>query len=234
MKTALTIAVLLAATPFALAGDDGRQSLDVSSVTAIAVTGDASVIDLKTAPDGPFVATLAGRRTGWFARWYSSWSTADCRPSSRMRLDGTTLVVDVTSSSWFDLSDCTVELIATVRPQASVSVAQAASQVKLTGDFSTVTLDNEAADFALDGHAAEIALKSKALRSHLTFDKTRQSETVSIDAEALDVDLAFVAGTAISYTVTAAASMVDSALANTPGAKPAIDIRGQFVRASIR
>ena len=175
-----------------------------------------------------------GAGTGWFARWYSSWSPVDCRPSGRMRLDGSILSVDATAPSWFDLGDCMVELTATVRPQVSVRIAQAASQVKLTGDFLAVTLDNEAADVALDGHATRVALKTKALRSQLSFARTERNESVSIDAQALDAVLAFAAGTAISYSVESAASTVDSALANTPGAKPAIAIRAQFVRASIR
>ena len=45
--------------------------------------------------------------------------------------------------------------------------------------------------------------------------------------------LRFVQPTTISYLVEATASFVDSALPNTPGAKPSITIRGEMLRARI-
>jgi hypothetical protein len=226
--------VTIGSTAVAASADPDKQIMDVSMVTMIKVTGDASSINLTTTETSPYAATIDGRRTGWFARWYSSWFFDDCRTSSRMRIDGATLVVDVAASSWLDVSDCTAEIKANVRKETAVSIQQAASQVKLAGDFSSIALDNKAADITLDGHAGSIMIAGDAIKAHLAFDKVQQNEIVELNAKALDVYLGFGKDTPISYSIEATASMVDSALANEPNAKPAISITGEFVRATIR
>lgn len=236
MKTRLLALTLLTLPLFAMADEPAppTRSLDVSGVTAVRIVGEASAIALTTAEGEPFVATLGGKRTGWFANWYSNWFYNDCRTSSRMDVEGTTLTVEARPSSWLEPSDCRVELAANVAKGVSVAVEQAASQVRLAGDFSALSLDAKAADFALDGHAVSIRLKGDALRSTLAFDRTDGNETIAVDAHSLDLSLGFAPGTRISYDVDAKAAMVDSALPNTAGAKPSIAIKGEFVRAAIR
>ncbi len=236
MKARLLALMLLTIPLFAMADEPAQptQSLDVSSVIAIRIVGEASAISLTTSEGGPFVATLSGKRTGWFANWYSSWFYNDCHTSSRMGIEGTTLTVEARPSSWLEPSDCKVELKANVAKGVSVSIEQAASQVWLVGDFSALSLDNKAADFTLDGHAMSVRLNSDALRSHLAFERTEGNETIAIVAHSLDTSFGFTPGTQISYDVDANAAMVDSALPNTTGAKPSIAIKGEYVRAAIR
>ena len=236
MKTRLLVLMLLALPLYAMADEPTQptQSLDVSSVTAIRIMGEASAIHMTTAKSGPLVATLGGKRTGWFANWYSSWFYNDCRMSSRMFIEGTTLTVEARPSSWLEPSDCRVELKANVAKGISVAIEQAASQVRLVGDFSALSLDTKAADFTLDGHAASVRLNGDALHSHLAFDRTEGNETIAIVAHSVDTSFGFARGTRISYEVDADAAMVDSALPNTIGARPSIAIKGEFVRAAIR
>lgn len=228
-----------AASPAALSAslDEGsptEPALDLSAVTAIRITGDASAIDLTTRDGEPYTVTLGGKRSGWFAHWTSIWSNTDCRTESRMSVKDTTLFVDASTSSWLDTAACRVELRGNVREEVSVSIEQAASQVKLVGDFSAIALDNKAADVTLEGHAGSVQLKAAALRSHLNFKRTEANETVLIAAVSQDSYLSFAADTAISYSVEAKAAMVDSALPNAVGARPWVVLRGDYVRATIR
>jgi hypothetical protein len=231
MIARLTASILLMSALPASAESGDEQRLDLTGITAISITGDASSIVLTTA-DAPFEATLGGRRSGWFANWYSAFFASDCRSAGRMRVEGGTLHVDV-GAPWPDPSDCVVALKANLPRASTVTIEQAAAQVSLDGDFSAVSLDSKAADISFRGHASSLLVKGDALRSNLTFDKVDNTETIALDARALDLTLSFVAGTKVSYTVEAGAALVDSALPNTLGAKPAIDIKASFLRARI-
>lgn len=231
MKTALAALVLTALPAVAASESDDTQRLDLSAVTGISVTGDASSIVLTTG-DGPHQATLSGRRSGWFSRWYSALFGSDCRSAGRMSIEGGTLAVDV-GTPWPDPSECVVELTANLPKASTVTIRQAATQLSLDGDFSAVSLDSKAADVTFRGHAGAVVLKGDALRSNLTFDRVDNTETIALDARALDARLGFVSGTKVSYKVDAAAALVDSALANTAGAKPSIDIKASLLRARI-
>ncbi|MBB4000848.1 hypothetical protein [Aureimonas pseudogalii] len=182
---------------FAMAGEPAPPTgnLDVSGVTAIRIVGEASSINLTTIESEPLTATFSGQCTGWFANWYSSWFYNDCRTASRMAIEGTTLTVEARPSSWLEPSDCRVELKANMKEGISVAVEQAASQVRLAGEFSTLVLNAKAAAFTMEGHAASVRLKSDALRSHLTFARTEKNETIVIAAHSLDTSLAFPPGT---------------------------------------
>ncbi|ALN75476.1 hypothetical protein [Aureimonas sp. AU20] len=233
----LLLAILLPALPSLAAAEDGTQpgqTLDIPGVTAIRVIGEAASIHVTTGESDAPRATLGGRRTGWFANWYSSWFFNDCRTQSRMRIEDAVLTVEAGPSSWLEPSDCEVTLDVTTRKGVSVDIRQAASQVRLAGEFSTVSLETKAADFTLEGHAETVRLTSDALRSRLNFDRTEENETIAIAARALDTALGFTAGTRISYDVQAAAALVDSALPNTAGAKPSVAIKADYVRAVIR
>lgn len=233
--TALMIMVLpgcgaLAQTP----GGDGR--LDTSGIESVVVTGEASRVTLSSDPNRPLRAEIAGVRSGWFSRWLSGWSSSwfvdGCRSAATMRREGSGLLVDVPRS--FGLSSCEVRLVANLPAGTALRIDQHAVLAALDGDFASVTVTGDAANVSLDGHAGEIALKGDAMRVRLDFRTASREETVSLEGKALDASLRFAAGTPISYAVEAAASFVDSALPDTPGARPAIRIKGDFVRATIR
>ena len=101
--TARWIALLLLAAPLPAAAEEvTSERLDLSEVTAIRVTGDASAISITTADNRPYEAALGGERTGWFARWYSSWFDHACPTASHMRIDKGTLYVDTQPASWLE------------------------------------------------------------------------------------------------------------------------------------
>jgi len=208
-------------------------TLDTTTITAVAITGEASSIALSARDDTPYRATVDGRRRGWFAGWYSGWFFGDCSSTTSMRLDGATLRIDVAGGTWLDTSDCTVAIEANVPAGAVVSVDQPAFMANLNGLFGGISLTGNAIDAAIDGAARDIDISGAAVRAKLVAAPNTPMENVRIEGEALDADLRF-GGAAISYKVEAMASFVDSTLANTPGAQPAVFIKGKFVRASIR
>ena len=216
------------------ASGDAGKTLDLAGVNAVVISGEASSVRLTTSASAPYQATIGSRREGWFARWYSSWFANDCSLASDMKLEASTLRIDVAPSSWLDPSDCRVEINANIQPESSVSIDQAALQANMAGSFSTIAISSKAADVSLDGHASTVELKGEALRANLAFGSVRQDENIAITGKALDAKLSFGKGVAVSYSVAATASFVDSTITNTAGAKPSVVIKGDFVRAIIR
>lgn len=216
-------------------GETISAPLDLSSVSKIRVNGAASMVTVSTQRDKPFTAQLIGRRDGWGALWHSGWSARDCPQTGTMQVEGDTLVVETSSMSrFFDWSDCTLELSANVRPGSAVLIRQKAARMTLSGDYSTVQVNADAGDFALDGHADTLDVSGAALRAQAVYETVLNSETISFSGKMMDATLRFMVPTSISYLVEATASYIDSSLPNTPGAKPAITIRGEMVRATIK
>ncbi|MBB4954530.1 hypothetical protein H4S14_003007 [Agrobacterium vitis] len=216
-------------------GETISPPLDLSTVSKIRIDGAASMITVSTRKDKPLSAQLVGRRDGWGALWHSGWSSRDCPQSGTMRVEDDTLVVETSSlSRFFDWSDCTLELSANVRPGSAVLIRQQAARMTLSGDYSTVRVNADAGDFALDGHADTLDVSGAALRARAVFETVMNTETISFSGKMMDATLRFMVPTQISYLVEATASFIDSSLPNTPGAKPAITIRGEMVRATIK
>lgn len=219
------------------ASDAISGPVDLTGVTRLAVTGAASDISISTRGDGAREAVLSGTRHGWGAIWRSGWFAGDCTGQARMTRDGDTLTVDMGERGgffgWNDWDDCTLSLNAQLAPEAMVSIHQNASRIRLSGDFSVIDVDSDAGDFAFSGHAASVAATGAALRALLAFERVTNTEEIRISGKMLDATVRFLTPTPISYGVEAIASYVDSALANTPGARPDIRIRGEMVRVRI-
>lgn len=115
-----------------------------------------------------------------------------------------------------------------------VGIDQHALDARLSGDYRGIRIDGNAADFALDGYASSIYISGDAVRTEIRFERTYNNETIQLNSHALDASLSFGKDAVISYAVDAKASFIDSKRENTPGAKPSIDIKGEFVRATIR
>ncbi|WFR95484.1 hypothetical protein [Rhizobium tumorigenes] len=208
--------------------------LDISGITAVAIGGEASSLDITTAPDRPYLATLIRRRSGWFARWNSIWSYDDCSSSSRMWIEGTLLHIDVGSSTWFGVSDCSYDINLNVKKDAAIAIHQQALSARLTGQFSAVTIESKAADVALSGHAETISVNSDALRLGIVLDSPGTAQAVTVKARMLEADLDFSAVPELAYAVTAKASFVDTSRLSTPGAPVRLTIAGELVHATIR
>ncbi|HBF31144.1 hypothetical protein [Rhizobium sp.] len=216
-------------------GETISAPIDLSAVSKIRVNGAASMVTISTQKDKPFTGQMIGRRDGWGALWHSGWSARDCPQSGTMQVDGDTLVVETSGlSKFFDWSDCTLELSANVRPGSAVLIRQQAARMTLSGDYSTVQVNADAGDFALDGHADTLDISGAALRARAVFETVLNTETINLSGKMMDATLRFMSPTAVSYLVEATASYIDSSLPNTPGAKPAITIRGEMVRATIK
>jgi hypothetical protein len=212
----------LAATP---------QSLETADITLLAVAGQASMIEVTSDPTRPYRAALSARRSGWFSRWSSIWFYNECRNHSSLRLEKAVLTVDIQESSGFGSDDCMVELKANLPPSTDVTIIQKAAQVVLTGRYGNVSLDLTAGDVTLRGDAKTLSVAGEAVRANLSVTAV---EKVAVDVTMLDLYLGFAPGTAISYRVDAVASLVDSALPDTPGAKPSVLVRTRHGRVTIR
>ncbi len=236
MKRILLAVIVLIAVWITL-GDTATRAdapLDISAITAVAISGEASSVDITTAPDQPYQASLTRHREGWFARWNSIWSYDDCSDSSRMRIEGSLLRIDAGLSAWFGMSDCRYEIRLNVRKDIAVAIHQQALSTRLSGEFSAVTIDAKAADIAISGHAGTIALNSDALRVNIVLTATGQPEAVTVNARMLEADLDFAAAPALAYSVTGKASFVDAARPSVPGAPVSLAITSEFVHATIR
>lgn len=212
----------LAATP---------QSLEIADITRLSIAGKASMIELTSDPTRPYRATLSARREGWFGGWSSIWFYNECRNQSSLRLEKAALLVDIEESNGFGSDDCTVELKANLPPGTDVAIIQKAAQVVLTGRYGDVSLDLAAGDVTLQGAAKALSVAGAAVRANLSVTAV---EKVTVDVTMLDLYLRFAPGTAISYRVDAVASLVDSALPDTPGAKPSVEVRARHGRVTIR
>lgn len=240
-----TILLSLTGVIVAVAAIDGIVSListrdrttgpvDLTAVSKVRVTGAASDITITTDPAAPLAAELSGERHGWGAFWRSSWFSDTCPAEGSMTVDSDTLVVDVGSAPhFFNWDNCTTALTANLRAGAGVVVDQQAARMAIDGEFSVVQVHSAAGDFHFNGHAGTIDLAGAALRALVVFERVTQDETIAISGRMLDATLRFMVPTPISYAVEAVASYVDSALPNTPGAKPSVLIRGEMARVRI-
>lgn len=219
------------------ASDAISGPLDLTGVTRLAVTGAASEISISTRGDGERKAVLSGTRRGWGALWRSGWFAGDCAGQARMTRNGDMLTVDMGDRGgffgWNDWNDCTLTLTADLAPEAMVSIRQNAARITLSGDFSMIDVDSDAGDVTFTGHAASVAVSGAALRARLAFERVMNTEEIRISGAMLDAGIRFLVPTPISYGVEAVASYVDSALPNTPGARPDIRIRGEMARVRI-
>lgn len=228
----LAAAALDGASAFVTTRTTAAGPLDLSAVSKIRVEGEAGRLFISAAADGPHEARLEGERRGFGALWRSGWFPVSC-PEGDMHIDGDTLVVDLGGRHFYRWSECTMTLTARLKPEAAVAIDQQAAQTDLQGDFSTVDIRSDAGDINLRGHAAQLSLSGAALRARVVFDKVRENETVALAGNMLDAGLRFLVPTPVSYLVEATASYVDSTLPNTPGAEPAIHVRGDMVRVRI-
>lgn len=238
LGTIVALAVVDAAVSFITVRSATAAPLALDGIDALDLRGDASKITVTTRPDAPLRAELSGRRSGWGAVWHSSWfSDRACAPEGSMRLEGRTLIVDTGNRShglfWSDWSDCTPDLTVNLAPNSQVTIAQAATSASLTGSFSRVDVNAEAGDIAFDGHADALAMSGAALRVRLAYRSVANNEIIRLTGQMMDASLKFLVPTAISYLVEAGASLVDSALPNTPGAKPEIIVKGEMLRLKV-
>ena len=210
------------------------ETLDISTVRSVVISGEASEVRLTADGAGPYKASTSARRDGWFSGFYSSWFFNGCRDRSAMRIDGAVLKIEVMQTAWADLSDCTPEISANVAPGTTVRIDQEALKAELDGDFANVAITSKAADVAFDGHAAGMDILGTAVRAHLRYNSIRQDETVNITAQSLQTDLTFGSGVPVDYSVIAKASYVDSLEPSVPGARPRVSIKGDYVHARIR
>lgn len=210
------------------------EAFDISSIRTIVIRGDASSIKVTTRSDEPYRATTSGRRRGWFSSWYSSWFFNACKDESSVQIDGATLTIDMAMSAWSDIADCAPELSANIPPGSAVRIEQQAFTARLNGDFASLGTSGQAADITLDGHASSVDISGAAVRANLTYNAVRRDETIEIAAQSLDAYLGFGKDVPVDYTVTAKASYIDSLVPSVPGARPLVNIRGDYVRARIR
>ncbi|QEN88089.1 hypothetical protein FZC33_18085 [Labrys sp. KNU-23] len=211
----------------------GTGEFDVGTVTAVRVTGPAGLVRLSASRGGPYRAELRSRPEGWFGFWRSNWSAGGCANAGSIRLVGTQLQVDTGNRAWFGASDCRLELDASLPEGVAVSIEQDATSSQLSGNFASLDVDSRAGDIALDGHARTVSIEGNAIRARLSYARVDQDESITLGGNAIDAELRFAGAEAVNYAVSGHASLVDSTLPNKPGVRPAIAIKGNFLRVRI-
>jgi hypothetical protein len=220
-------------TPIAAKAETAAQ-LDMTAVKQVTITGESSRVEFTTLETSPYSATITGTRTSWLASWYSSWFSNRCDTKTTTDIKDQTLTIDVVETPLLSLSDCEVRIIVNLPKGADINIDQHALLARFSGEYRSIRISGNAADFALDGYVSTLYIKGDAVRSDVRFDRSSNNETISLDSRALDATFSFLKDTPISYAVNAKASFIDSKLANTPDAKPFIDIKSDYVRATIR
>ena len=213
---------------------DSINPLDMSTIKQVTITGENSRVDFTTTETAPYIATITGTRTSWLASWYSSWFSSSCDTKTTTEIRDQSLTIHVIDSPLLSLSDCEVRITVNLPKDGDINIDQQALLARFTGDYRSIHINGNAADFSLDGYVSKLDIKGHAVRSDVRLDRTNSNETIRLDSHALDATFSFLKGTPISYAVDSKASFIDSKLVSTPGAKPSIDIRSEYVRATIR
>ena len=225
----LAVLLLLVARPAAAA--ELRRDLD--GVSVIEIAGNAAVVTLSTG-EGPAEARLGARRSGWFARWTSSWFRNDCRTDSRMWVEGAVLHVDIAGPSLLDSSDCAVELTARLPPGVAVRIGLDAVEARLDGRFGTLDIGTRAGNVTLRGAVETAELSGTALRARLDLAQGPAPRDLRFTAGSLDAALDLGAGSSVAWRVDAKAALVDSELANDPAGRTRLAVSGDYVRLTLR
>lgn len=226
--------VIAAAAAFTPSYGAEAQRLDLMNVRSISISGDSSAIRIRASDDVVHEARMDGVRHGWFSDWSSGWFGSACPATGTMRVDGDTLYIHAEDATLFGFTNCSARIQVAVGKDVAVIIDQPAAQIRLNGDYSTVTLKVHAADLSFDGHANTMTLASNAMRSNLTFTRVERNEAVTIDCESLDAFVNFGGSSPLDYQVEAKASLIDATQPSVPGAMPRIRITSKFVRATIR
>lgn len=231
MKTLfLILAVLLAGGVLARADD---RRLDLSGIERVEISGDAALVRLTARPGEVAQARLTERRTGWFARWYSSWFFNDCRTASRLWVEGTVLHVEAHSPSLLEASDCAVEFIASLPPEVSVAITLAAVDAELDGRFAALDTQTRAGHLTLTGAVERIDLRGAALRARLDLSEPAP-RLVNLAVGSLDAALTLPAQASVGWQVEAKAALVDTARANDRDGATQLRVAADFLRLAIR
>lgn len=220
-------------TPMAAKAETAAQ-LGMTAIKQVNITGESSRVDFTTSNTAAYAATITGTRTSWLASWYSNWFSNRCDTKTTTEIKDQTLTINVTETPLLSVSDCEVRIIVNLPKGADINIEQHALLAHFSGDYRSIRINGNAADFSLDGYVSKLDINGDAVRSDVRFDRSSNNETIHLDSHALDATFSFLKDTPISYAVDAKASFIDSKLANTPGAKPFIDIKGNYVRATIR
>lgn len=231
MKLLLLATVALVLFGAAIARADERR-LDLAGVERVEITGDAATVTLTARAGEPARARLAERRSGWFARWYSSWFYNDCRTPSRMWVEGVVLHVEARTPSLLESSDCIVEFTANLPPDVSVRIDLAAVEARLDGRFAALDTQTRAGDLAVTGSVERVDLRGTALRARL--DLSEAARSVNLAVGSLDAQITLPSRASVGWRVDAKAALVDTLRANDRDGATQIAVAADFLRLTIR
>ncbi len=207
-----------------------EKTVETAAVQTVRISGDASLIQLTTQDNQPLQAEMRAMPSGWLSGWFYN----QCTAKGDMIVSGETLLIKAHNNDWHDLSDCTTHLRINLPRNVMVSIDQPAFKAEMNGQFADLNIETRAADISLSGTAHKVKIRGDALQTFLKFDEKAQPEIIDIAGRALDTTLHFPQGSAVSYRIHSRASLLDSRLPNTKGAKPEIVISGDYTRTVIK
>ncbi|UCA46681.1 hypothetical protein [Pseudochrobactrum sp. XF203] len=207
-----------------------EKSVATDGIKSVTISGDASLIRLIAKDDQKQLAVMSAKPSGWLSGWFYN----DCKSQGEMIVSGQTLLIKAQNSGWYDLSECSTYLQINLPRNAGVTINQPAFKGDLQGQFADLNIETRAGDISLQGAATSVRIRGDAFRTRLQFDGTTEPQQIDIAGRALDTSLIFPKGTSVNYRIHSKASLLDTKLPNTQGAKPEIVISGDYARTEIR
>lgn len=207
------------------AANAAGQSIDLSNVKHIRITGAPDSVVVTTNAEEPFTGKVQHRRSCWVGQLSSILNYDQCATESSMTVEDDTLTVVIVSS---ELSSCHATFTANVGKRSSVSIERPAAQIDLKGVFKDISMHSAAADFKFSSEVQELALKAQ-----IAFTAVHRDETIVLASKFMDADMHFGDVDAISYRIGVDASMVNSRYPHTQGVKPEIRITAEKARINI-
>lgn len=211
-------------------GAAADRVVDTTGVNSVEISGDASTTRLSSNETQALSASMTAKPSGWLSGWFYN----DCKPTGDMIVAGNKLIIKTLNSNWTDIGDCVTDLQINLPRNSDVTIDQPAFKADFQGQFATVSMNTRAADITLQGTARSVKIRGDAFRTQLRFEDDSKPERIDIAGRALDTSISFPNGTKISYQILSKASLLDTKLPNTTGAKPEILISGDYARTEIK
>lgn len=198
------------------------ENLDLSGIEMVSIHGVGSRVVLHARADA--TPTVQISKADYFQL---------CRTHVEVRTLGTKLDIALGRSGLDIFGQCDQSVSIDLPENLAVSLNLPSTDLKLRGGFTDVSVTSPNAAVNFSGHAQHFNVVSENAAVELAFTDISGTDTIRIAANRLVANLGFKKGDRISYDVSATASVFTHAFANTPGAKPMVQITSKLLKGSL-
>jgi len=198
------------------------ENLDDSKIERVSIHGASGRVELNARSDATPAVHIA--KAGFFQL---------CRTQVEIRTLDATLDIAIKQTGMDIFGQCDQAAMIDLPANLAVSLDLPSTVLKLRGAFTDVSVASANATVDFSGHAQHFNMVSENAAVELAFTDISATDTIRIAADRLVANLGFQKGDRISYDVSASASVFTHAFANTPGAKPRVEITSKLLQGSI-